>query len=125
MATVNNDTIRNSMLDGIRTDAVFNNGHIRIRRSDDTMLAELDYSADAFDSAAATGSMTSNTVTAEASAVAAGDATHVDLETSADASQLECTVGVGSGEFQFSGSLTIASGDEVSLTGNTHTISFA
>lgn len=127
MSTLNDNTVRNAMLDGIRSAGVFNSGHIRMRDASNNLLAELDFPASAFPSAASAGSMTSGTVVAEASAPYAGTnaVDDVELDNSADTTQMTCTAGTGSEEFVFSGNTNITQGDEVSLDGNTMTMSFS
>lgn len=118
-------TLKNTRLDAIDT-AIGSSGFLRIYEGTppadadtalgggNNLLAELPLSATAF-GAASSGSITANSITDEASAVATGTATFFRLVTSAGAAVVQGAVSTSGSDLNLS-TTSITSGDTVSVS---------
>jgi hypothetical protein len=116
MAVTHPTAARNGIADHIVDQ--LNSGTLEIQTSGDVEVATLTFGATAF-GAAASGTATANAITADTSATG-GTAAKAQLKTSGGTAIVNCSVGTSGEDINLS-SVSIGSGDTVSVTSLTYT----
>lgn len=106
-----NTTLRNSLLTAIST-ALGSGGTIEFRTGSGPGVGNADTGTSlsiltAIVYAAASGGTMTFTSTADSSAAASGTPGHARIKTSGGTAVIECTAAIGSGEFNFSGAISL------------------